>query len=127
MRRIMSPGLESPQTRAKLIRAGLKPVVQELEVLAANCVFLRDFFTDEIKRKRFYSYLHEADLNVEKIEELYREIQYQKDLHPNLTDQERQCGISQATIEIGNLADKIALKFMDFNDWLCNETVEDLA
>jgi hypothetical protein len=44
IRRVMPPGLMNSLERAKLIRANLKPALQEFEVVAAGCAFLNDFF-----------------------------------------------------------------------------------
>ncbi|MGA2886777.1 MAG: hypothetical protein ABSE51_01910 [Terracidiphilus sp.] len=127
MRRVVSLGLESPQTRAKLIQEGLKPAVQELEVSAANCVFLSDFFGNEVKSKRFYSFLRDTDLKVESINASFSRTQHLQDPHPDLTDQQRERGKAQAIIEIGDLADTIAQEFIGFNDWLRKEAAISLG
>jgi len=48
------------------IRKSLKPTIRDLEVAAANCVFLNDFLGDQVKSKRFYSFLRDADLTQKK-------------------------------------------------------------
>jgi hypothetical protein len=126
MRRMLSLGLESPQTRAKQIREGLKPVVQELEVSAANCVFLRDFFVDEAKSKRFYSFLYDADLNAEKMNILFQQTQCLQN-PPHMTHLETVSANVMNEKETVELVDTIAQKFIGFNDWLRKEAVEDLV
>jgi hypothetical protein len=127
MRRVVSLGLENSETRAQQIREGLKPAVLELEVSAANCVFLSDFFGDEVKSKRFYSFLRDADLNAEGIDASFIRTQHLKDPHPDLTDQQRERGMAMNIMERSDLVDTIVKEFMAFNDWLRREATEDLG
>jgi hypothetical protein len=127
MRRVVSLGTENCQTRAQLIREGLKPAVQELEVTAANCVFLSAFWGDEVKSKRFYSFLRDADLNAEKIDASFIQTQHLQFPNPDLTDQQRERGIAMNILERGDLADTIIREFIVFNDWLRREAAISLG
>jgi hypothetical protein len=127
MRRVVSLGIESPQTRAQLIHAGLKPAVQELEVSAANCVFLSDFFGDQVKSRRFYSFLRNADLDAEKMDASFLQTRLLEHPSPDLTDQQRERGRQTNILERGDLADRIAREFIDFNDWLRTEAAISLG
>ena len=127
IRRVVSLGLENSETRAQLIREGLKPAVQELEVSAANCVFLSDFLGDEVKSKRFYSFLRDADLNAEKIDASFERTQRLQSSNPYLTDQERDRAIEMYLLERCDLAEKIGREFIDFNNWMYKEVEISLA
>lgn len=121
MRKVVSIGSESPLTRAQLIREGLKSSVQELEAIAASCVFLNDFFGDSAKGEQFYSYLREADLDIEGINSLFDRIQFLQVPSPDLTDQERQNVLVLSKLEAGNLAGKITNDIIVLNSWLRRE------
>ena len=127
MRRVVSLGLENSETRTQQIRDGLKPAVRELEVSAANCVFLSDFFGEEVKSKRFYSFLRDADLNAERIDASFIQTQHLQYPSPDLTDQQRERGIATNILERSQLVDTIVKEFIVFNDWLCREAAMSLG
>ena len=126
MRRVVSIGSENPLTRAQLIRAGLKSAVLELEATAASSVFLNDFFGDGVKGERFYSYIREADLDVEGINALFEQIQHLKHPNPEQTDREREGGVVRTELQAGNQAAKIANDIIGLNDWLRREAATSL-
>jgi hypothetical protein len=127
IRTILLPGVASPQDRAMQIRKSLKPTIRDLEVAAANCVFLNDFLGDQVKSKRFYSFLRDADLNAEKMDASFRNSEFLQHPNPDLTDQKREIGRLENIQERGDLTDAIAREVIDFNDWLRKEAAVSLG
>jgi hypothetical protein len=97
----------------------LKPALHELLVASATCLFLQDFFGDQVKREKFYSFIRDADDTSERIGGL-RSVHRNPDFEP--TEQER----SDLIVRILNETERITSKYLEFNEWLRNEAAEDL-
>ncbi|HTW80863.1 MAG TPA: hypothetical protein VME23_15055 [Terracidiphilus sp.] len=126
IRKIMPPGLMNSLERATLIREGLKLPLQEFESIAAGCIFLSDFFSDRDKREKFYNFIHDADTTIEGISVCSDQIRYLKSPDPDLTDQQRENAIGKATLRLGQLADEITERSLNFHNWLRFEAAESI-
>jgi hypothetical protein len=100
----------------------LKPAVHELSVARANCFFLHRFFADQVRSKKFYSFIEDADNASESIAGLRYVLRMQpSDL--SLTPSE----MSRAYEQILRETNEITVKYLEFNGWLRKEAAEDLG